>query len=175
MKKTLIGMMTALVLIFSASAAHADLISVAADLPVVFNASDYTSDKVSGFKISVTLPIFIGLGLEKYKVTGVDLVDGNVLEVNYNMYDLTFGLPIPIVNVTGGLGYGRTTYNLDGASKYKDAYVTQYFVGLGYPFFEVFDVHLEYHAIDGSADPQGAGPKLILDGTMYTLGMKVGF
>ena len=63
------------------------------------------SDGVSGYFIQVGVPILPGIGMDSYKTKLKDNVDTDVETSIYNLYYL---LPIPIFNLTIGVGVGST-------------------------------------------------------------------
>ena len=179
MKKTFIGLVAGLSLLLFASPVSA-FFSVAADLPLQYNFSEgEAADDVSGLKVSVSLPFFVGFGLEQYTAT----VDSTGLkrEVEFSIFDLYVNLPIPAVIIGIGVGVGTAsvtdTPETTGQSL-SDAALSQYFVTLGYPIFPLFDIHVGYHVISGTSDVKVNGIKtseLVLDGNMLSVGVAVGF
>ncbi len=180
MKKNLIAAAIASALICAASAAHAQFFSISADLPVQYKFDQGGSaDDVSGFTAAVNLPFLVGFGYESYSATlnnGAGV--GISREITFTIFDVFFDLPTPLVNIGLGLGFGSAEVK-DGAGStqtFDDADVFQYFVTIGLPFAGVFDVHLGFHALQGTADNKSAtGQDQDIDGKMISLGLRIGF
>ncbi len=167
--------------------ARADTISVFADLPVAMslklddgqgNTDSKDATGLSGYKLGVTLPFFVGLAYESY---GSKFASNKVIPTSFNydvtMYDLFFNLPLPIVNIAAGagLGTGRLS-NVTGAS-FKDAALAQWFASLGYNIVPLVDVHFGYHSFSGTnkGDTPAGVPDIKVNGDMWSLGVKIGF
>lgn len=180
MKRTIIGLVAGAGLILFAGAAQADVFSVSADVPIAYSFSEGGSaDEVSGYKLGVSLPFLVGFGVEEYTATLKS--NGVKSERNFSFIDLFFNLPVPLVNIALGYGFGTASVDQTPATTgltYEDADVNQYFLSVGYPFAGVFDVHLGYHVVSGSGDVKQDNTKIgetKLDGNMVSLGVKVGF
>ena len=110
---------------------------------------------VSGFFIQAGLPLLPGLGIDKYTTKSKD----NVFEFETNMYNLFYLLPIPIVNLTFGLGMGTTelkcpagTYSAQGIAAdcsgiYDKGSASQWYASVGIPIIPLFDMHLSYRSV----------------------------
>lgn len=165
-KKTLslflIGMTA---LIFSGSA-FAEILSFSAGVPVYHTFKDLKikwddsaredteleADGIpSGMMIHANIPFFPGIGYENYetklkKKSGFDF--GDDMKLKTTLYDIFYLLPIPIVNITIGGGFGNAKITTsDGDS--DSGMITQYFVQVGLPVLAVFDLHVSYHTING--------------------------
>lgn len=180
MKKTIVGLIAGLSLIFSASAAYAAFFSVGLDVPLQYSFEDGGSaDDVSGFKATLSLPFFVGFGVENYTAT-VNSSSANT-EVEFSFFDLFVNLPIPAIIIGLGVGVGSATVTQSPETTglaFEDADLFQYFVTLGYPVFPLFDIHLGYHVVSGTSDVKLNGSKVQeanLDGTMLSLGISFGF
>ncbi len=174
MKRNLIAAAIASALICAASAAHAQFFSISADLPVQYKFDQGGSaDDVSGFTAAVNLPFLVGFGYEDYSATL-----NNVRKVTFTIFDVFIDLPTPLINIGLGLGFGSAEVK-DGSGSgetFDDATVFQYFVTIGLPFAAVFDVHIGYHALQGTADNKNAAnPDIDIDGNMLSLGVRIGF
>ena len=103
------------------------------------------SDGVSGVFMHASLPILVGLGVENYttKIKGTSPVD-----LATTMYDIFYLLPIPIINLTLGLGAGTTERQCTGwPATYDKGKPTQWYASIGGPFFPFFDMHLSYRSL----------------------------
>jgi hypothetical protein len=180
MKRKIFCLMAGVSLVFFASAAHADVFSVAADVPLQYSFDDGGSaDDVSGFKLAVSLPFLVGIGVEQYTATVES--PGLSTDVDFSIVDVFVNLPVPIINLGLGIGLGSASVEQTPATAgqtFEDADIFQYFVTLGYPIAVLFDVHLGYHVVGGTSDIKQSGSKVgeaKLDGNMLSLGIKIGF
>ena len=162
---------------FVSSPAWADFFAVSADLPISYSADGTAADSVTGYKLALSTPFFVGVGTENYTGTFKGSGTDPDTKVTSNLFDLFLTLPVPFVNIGVGLGAGTASIDSGGTSIWKDATLTQYFLTVGLPILVLFDVHVGYHVISGSADPKAGvtAPKISLDGNMISLGAKVGF
>ena len=176
MQSKLVGLAAGFVLIFSAGAAHAQFFSIAADVPLQYEFdSGESGEDVSGFKLAVNLPILIGFGFEDYTVTRKVAGSPNT-ELSFNLFDAFIDLPTPFINIGLGIGIGKAdVVESGGATIYESASLFQYFVTLGIPFAAVFDIHVGYHQIQGSANNKSGGQDFKVDGNMVSLGLRFGF
>ena len=106
MKKTILTAFTVASFLLSSTPAFAELFSVSAGVPFShsFANTEVESDGVSGFFLAAKLPIMVGVGIESYKTK----IKGTTQKLATSMYDIFYQLPIPIVNLTLGLGMGST-------------------------------------------------------------------
>ncbi len=173
-----VGLPAVLLLVSFAARASADLLSVSADVPVVYTFDEQTLDDESarGVKVAISFPFLLGFGLESYEVTGN--VTGTTTDFQYDVvfFDVFVDIPFPVANLVLGGGVGKGEFDLVPATgAFDDATLTQLFVSLGIPFAAIFDAHVSYHVIRGESDIQGATSPLNLDAEMATIGLKVGF
>ena len=146
---------------------------------------------VSGFFIQAGLPLGPGLGIDKYTTKSKD----NVFEFETNMYNLFYLLPIPIVNLTFGLGMGTTelkcpagTYSDQGIAAdcsgiYDKGSASQWYASVGIPIIPLFDMHLSYRSVTAkntkikstycTADCKGDAAGLDFSGNV--MGFGIGF
>ena len=108
---------------------------------------------VSGFFIQVGVPMLPGLGIDKYTTKD----EGGVFEFETNMYNLYYLLPIPIINLTLGLGTGTTEMKCpagtfsgiaaDCSGIYDKGSASQWYASVGMPIIPLFDIHLSYRSV----------------------------
>ena len=165
-------------LIFSSTQAFA-LFSFSAGVPISqsFTGKDSSggkieSDGVRGIFLHASLPILVGLGVENYKTK---LKGGGSVELATTMYDIFYLLPIPIVNLTIGLGTGSTELQCTGCSAtYDKGTPTQWYASLGVPFFPFFDMHLSYRSITSKIAVK-AGGEVDYSGNVTGVGIMFSF
>lgn len=177
-KKFLALFITGLMVCAFSSSAFAEFFSVSAGVPVShsFRDSDTTdSDGISGLMLHAKLPILVGAGLEKYEIKFKD----TDVKVDTTMYDLFYLLPVPIVNITLGVGAGQMKVkNAPSSISYDDALATQYYLQLGFPLFVIADIHASYHVVNAKADytiSGGSSGDVDLGSNVVAVGVSVGF
>ncbi|MDH4224550.1 MAG: hypothetical protein OEW12_02760 [Deltaproteobacteria bacterium] len=191
MKKLSIGLLATAAILFSANAASAEMLfSVAADKPFAYkfgsnhDGSSVDSTTVDGGKLAVKFPILVGIGLEKFTVNTKYVGSTTTLKYDFNIVDIFYQLPVPVVNLTVGAGIGTAKMQdlKSGVNVYSTgtAGVSQLYVEAGFPIIPMLDVHLGYHAISTTKvtytqDGTTIGNAFSLGGQMYTVGMMLSF
>ena len=133
------------------------------------------SDGVSGVFMHASLPILVGLGVENYttKIKGTSPVD-----LATTMYDIFYMLPIPIINLTIGLGAGSTELLCTTCSAvYDKGKPTQWYASIGVPFFPFFDMHLSYRSLSSKMKIKTAagGGEVDFSGNVTGVGIMFSF
>ena len=135
------------------------------------------SEGVSGYFIQIGVPMLPGLGMDSYetklKCTGCS----KVLKISTSMYNLYYLLPIPIINLTIGLGTGKTEYSYGGVA-IDDGAATQWYTSFGIPIIPLFDLHLSYRSISSkieSTSGSSKGKKFDYGGSVMGLGIGFNF
>ena len=104
------------------------------------------SDGVSGYFIQIGVPMLPGIGMDSYKTKIKCATCDKEVHVSTTMYNLYYQLPIPIVNLTLGLGAGKTQ-QIYGGVALDDGTATQFYANVGIPILPLFDIHLSYRSI----------------------------
>ena len=157
MKKIIFTTIAATSIILSSTQAFA-LFSVSVGVPLNASYSESTleHDSISGYFVGVKLPFAVGLGMDSYKAK----VKDSVYELNTNVYNIFYQLPIPIINIVLGIGTGSENYKctdiFDGAGGgtvvscddyWEKGSLTQWYTSIGMPIIPFFDIHLSYRSI----------------------------
>ena len=179
MKKTILTAFTAASFFLCSTSAFAELFSVSAGVPFShsFANTKVESDGVSGFFLAAKLPIMVGVGIESYKTK----IKGTTQKLATSMYDIFYQLPIPIVNLTLGLGMGSTELQCGSCSIYDKGSATQWYTSVGIPIFPFFDVHLSLRRVSSKIKSNAAsgntpkGTKYDVGGTVSGIGIAFGF
>ena len=135
------------------------------------------SEGVSGYFIQIGVPMLPGLGMDSYetklKCTGCSKVP----KLSTSMYNLYYLLPIPIINLTIGLGTGKTEYSYGGVA-IDDGAATQWYTSFGIPIIPLFDLHLSYRSISSKIEwttGSDKGTKSDFGGSVMGLGIGFNF
>ena len=139
--------------------------------------NDVESDGASGYFIQIGVPMLPGLGMDSYetklKCTGCSKVP----KLSTSMYNLYYLLPIPIINLTIGLGTGKTEYSYGGVA-IDDGAATQWYTSFGIPIIPLFDLHLSYRSISSKIEwttGDDKGTKSDFGGSVMGLGIGFNF
>ena len=176
MKKIILTAFTAAILLLFSSPAYA-LFTVSAGVPFSHSFADTEvaeSDGVSGLFLAAKLPIMVGVGIETYKTK----LKGSTTTLATSMYDIFYQLPIPIVNLTLGLGMGSTELQCVGCSTtYDKGTATQWYTSVGIPILPFFDAHLSLRRVSSKIKKTAAsgGTEYDLGGTVAGIGIAFGF
>ena len=180
MKKTILTAFTAASFLIYSTSAFAELFSVSAGVPFSHSfadTKDFESDGVSGLFLAAKLPIMVGVGIESYKTK----IKGTTQKLATSMYDIFYQLPIPIVNLTLGLGMGSTELQCVGCTIYDKGSATQWYTSVCIPFLPFFDVHLSLRRVSSKIKTNAAsgdtpkGTKYDVGGTVSGIGIAFGF
>ena len=135
------------------------------------------SEGVSGYFIQIGVPMLPGLGMDSYetktKCEGCDKEQ----KISTTMYNLYYLLPIPIVNLTIGVGTGKTEYSYGGVA-IDDGAATQWYTSFGMPIIPLFDLHLSYRSISSKIEwtsGSDKGKKQDFGGSVMGLGIGFNF
>ena len=179
-RKIILTAFAATSLIFSSTQAFA-LINFSAGIPFShtftgnWNDGDSVeSDGTSGMFIQVGVPILPGIGIDNYK-TGVKS-ETHDIELDTTIYNLYYLLPIPIVNLTLGVGVGSTELQCSDCSTYFDkGSATQWYASFGMPIIPLFDLHLSYRSVSSKVKIKSAGGGGEHDFSGNVMGLGIGF
>ena len=82
--------------------------------------------------------------------TKVKDTDTKIATTMYNLYYL---LPIPVINLTFGVGVGNTEVKCETCSAiYEKGGATQFYASLGFPIIPLFDLHLSYRSVSSKIE-----------------------
>ena len=133
------------------------------------------SDGTSGTFIQVGVPIFPGVGMDSYKTKLKD----SATELATMIYNLYYLLPIPIINLTLGVGAGNTELQCsDCSSVYDKGSATQWYASFGMPIIPLFDLHLSYRSVSTKIKYKAGsnlGKEIDLSGNVMGLGIGFNF
>ena len=179
MKKIIITVFAASSLLLYSTPSFA-LLNFSVGVPLSHSFADTKvaeSEGVSGYFIQIGVPMLPGLGMDSYetklKCTGCS----KVAKISTSMYNLYYLLPIPIINLTIGLGTGKTEYSYGGVA-IDDGAATQWYTSFGIPIIPLFDLHLSYRSISSKIEwttGDDKGTKSDFGGSVMGLGIGFNF
>ena len=134
--------------------------------------TEIKSEGVSGTFIQVGVPMLPGIGMDSYKTK---LESDAPFELETMIYNLYYLLPIPIINLTIGVGTGSTTFKCSGCDAYFDkGSASQWYASFGMPIIPLFDLHLSYRSVSSKIKIK-SGPEHDLSGNVMGLGIGFNF
>ena len=180
MKKIILTVFAASSLLLYSTQAFA-LINFSVGVPLSHSFADTKvaeSEGVSGYFIQIGVPMLPGLGMDSYetktKCEGCDKEQ----KISTTMYNLYYLLPIPIVNLTIGLGTGKTNWECSGwdCSWQDGGTATQWYTSFGMPIIPLFDLHLSYRSVSSKIENiNSKGEKNDVGGNVMGLGIGFNF
>ena len=136
--------------------------------------TEIKSDGVSGTFIQVGVPMLPGIGMDSYK-TKLKVSTADLATMIYNLYYL---LPIPIINLTVGVGTGSTELQCSScAALFDKGSASQWYASFGMPIIPLFDLHLSYRSVSSKIKIKSiaGGGEHDLSGNVMGLGIGFNF
>ena len=129
------------------------------------------SDGVSGAFIQVGVPLLPGIGMDSYKTKLKDQTP--TIEVATMIYNLYYLLPIPIINLTLGVGVGSTEVQCGNCTAKGSA--SQWYASFGMPIIPLFDLHLSYRSVSSKVKNESGSMEHDVSGNVMGLGIGFNF
>jgi len=134
--------------------------------------AEVKTDGVSGMFIQVGLPIFPGVGIDSYKTK----IKDTTMELATMIYNLYYLLPIPIINLTLGVGAGSTELQCsDCSSVFDKGSASQWYASFGMPIIPLFDLHLSYRSVSSKIKQKSGSLEHDFSGNVMGLGIGFNF
>ena len=177
MKKIILTVFAATSLLFYSTQAFALLnFSVGVPLSHTFtgkysDGTEVKSDGVSGAFIQVGVPLLPGIGMDSYKTKLKD--NTPTVEVATMIYNLYYLLPIPIINLTLGVGVGSTELQCGDCTAKGSA--SQWYASFGMPIIPLFDLHLSYRSVSSKIKNKSGSMEHDVGGNVMGLGIGFNF
>ena len=138
------------------------------------NGNEVKSDGVSGAFIQVGVPVLPGIGIDSYKTKLKD--NTPTIEVATMIYNLYYLLPIPIINLTLGVGVGSTEMQCDTCAASMDkGSASQWYASFGIPIIPLFDLHLSYRSVSSKIKNKSGTNEHDVGGNVMGLGIGFNF
>jgi len=181
MKKIILTVFAASSLLLYSTPSFA-LLSVSVGMPMGHTVTGKTGgeatheagyDAPSGFLIGVQLPFAMGLGIDSYKTK----LKETEVKLGTDMYNIFYQLPIPVINLIIGLGFGNQALECTTcADEYGKGSATQWYTSIGMPIIPFFDIHLSYRSITSkNINYKPNGNKLDFSGSVTGVGIAFNF
>ena len=135
--------------------------------------TEIKSEGVSGTFIQVGVPMLPGIGMDSYKTK---IESDDPFELETMIYNLYYLLPIPIINLTLGVGTGSTTFKCSDCDAYFDkGSASQWYASFGMPIIPLFDLHLSYRSVSSKIKTKSGSIEHDLGGNVMGLGLAFNF
>ena len=135
---------------------------------------DIESEGVSGTFVQIGVPILPGIGMDN-----IESKVGSDIKIATTIYNLYYLLPIPVINLTFGVGVGSTEFKCEGCSSLYDKGATsQWYTSFGMPIMPLFDLHLSYRSVSSKIEMitgSDKGKKDDVGGNVMGLGIGFNF
>ena len=179
MKKIILTVFAASSLLLSSTQAFA-LINFSVGVPLSHtitgkysDGTEIKSEGVSGTFIQVGVPMLPGIGMDSYKTK---IESDDPFELETMIYNLYYLLPIPIINLTLGVGTGSTTFKCSDCDAYFDkGSASQWYASFGMPIIPLFDLHLSYRSVSSKIKTKSGSIEHDLGGNVMGLGIGFNF
>ena len=129
---------------------------------------EIANDGVSGAFIQVGVPILPGIGIDSYKTK----LEDSTTELATMIYNLYYLLPIPIINLTLGVGVGSTELQCSTCAAFDKGSASQWYASFGMPIIPLFDLHLSYRSVSSKIKIISGGEH---DLSGNVMGLGIGF
>ena len=176
MKKIILTVFAATSLLLYSTQSFA--FSISLGMPMGHTVTDDTIhlagyDAPSGFLIGVQLPFAMGLGIDSYKTK----LKETEVKLGTDMYNIFYQLPIPVINLIIGLGFGNQALECTTcADDYDKGSATQWYTSIGFPILPLFDIHLSYRSITSkNINIKESDTKLDFSGSVTGVGFAFNF
>ena len=130
--------------------------------------TEIKSEGVSGTFIQVGVPMLPGIGMDSYKTKLKD----STAELATMIYNLYYLLPIPIINLTLGVGVGSTELQCSTCAAFDKGSASQWYASFGMPIIPLFDLHLSYRSVSSKIKIISGGEH---DLSGNVMGLGIGF
>ena len=135
--------------------------------------TEIKSEGVSGTFIQVGVPMLPGIGMDSYKTK---IESDDPFELETMIYNLYYLLPIPIINLTLGVGTGSTTFKCSDCDAYFDkGSASQWYASFGMPIIPLFDLHLSYRSVSSKIKNKSGTNEHDVGGNVMGLGIGFNF
>ena len=162
MKKIILSAFTATILLLSNFPIFASPHTISLGIPHQHtftekneSGSKIEADEPSGYFLGIKFPIGFGLGIDSYKTK----FKGDTTKIETFMYNVFYQFPIPVINITIGLGSGKATLDCSACAEdymdpesgdktgYKDGAASQWYTSFGIQFNQLIDIHISYRSV----------------------------
>ena len=162
MKKIILTAFTATTFLFSFTPIFAAPLTISLGIPQEHTFSEKNesgrkieTDGSSGYFLGIKFPIGFGLGIDSYKTK----FKGDTSKIVTFMYNVFYQFPIPVINITIGIGSGKTTLGCSACAEdymdpesgdktgYKAGAASQWYTSFGIQLSQLIDIHISFRSV----------------------------
>lgn len=162
MKKFFLSAFTATSLLLPSAPVFAGPLTISLGIPQeqTFTEKNESGRKIeadgsSGYFLGIKFPIGFGLGIDSYKTK----FKGDTSKIVTIMYNIFYQFPIPVINLTIGLGSGKTKLDCSACKEnytdpesgdktgYKAGDASQWYTSFGIQLTQLIDIHISYRSV----------------------------
>ena len=162
MKKFILSAFTATSLLLPSAPVFAAPLTISLGIPQehTFTEKNESGRKIetdgsSGYFLGIKFPIGFGLGIDSYKTK----FKGDTSKIVTIMYNIFYQFPIPVINLTIGLGSGKTKLDCSACAEdytdpesgdktgYKAGEASQWYTSFGIQLTQLIDIHISYRSV----------------------------
>jgi len=191
MKKIILSAFTATSLLLPSAPVFAGPLTISLGIPQehTFSEKNESGSKIeadgsSGYFLGIKFPVGFGLGIDSYKTK----FKGDTSKIVTIMYNIFYQFPIPVINLTIGLGSGKTKLDCSECAEvytdpesgdktgYKAGEASQWYTSFGIQLTQLFDIHISYRSIISKKIEQVySGAKVNYSGNVIGVGIAFKF
>ena len=162
MKKFILSAFTATSLLLPSAPVFAGPLTISIGIPQeqTFTEKNESGRKLeadgsSGYFLGIKFPIGFGLGIDSYKTK----FKGDTSKIVTIMYNIFYQFPIPVINLTIGLGSGKTKLDCSACAEeytdpesgdktgYKAGEASQWYTSFGIQLTQLIDIHISFRSV----------------------------
>ena len=191
MKKFILSAFTATSLLLSSSPIFAAPLTISLGIPQEHtftenneDGSKIEADGSSGYFLGIKFPVGFGLGIDSYKTK----FTGDTSKIETFMYNIFYQFPIPVIDITIGLGSGKTKLACSDCAEdytdpesgiktgYKAGEAKQWFTSFGIQLTQLINIHMSYRSVTSNKIEQVySGTKVNYSGNVRGIGLAFNF
>jgi len=187
MKKVILTAFTATTLLLPITPVFAAPLTISLGIPQeqTFTEKNKSGSKIetdgsSGYFLGIKFPVGFGLGIDSYKTK----FKGDTTKIVKIMYNIFYQFPIPVINLTIGIGSGKTKLDCSACPEdytdpesgdktgYKAGAASQWYTSFGIQFTQLIDIHISYRSVTSKKIEQVySGTKVNYSGNVTGVGL----
>ena len=146
--------------------------------------SKIEADESSGYFLGLKFPVGFGLGIDSYNTK----FKGGTTKITTFMYNIYYQFPIPVLNITIGLGSGKTELDCSTCAEdytdpesgkktgYKAGESSQWYASFGIQLTKLIEIHMSYRSLTSKKIEQVySGTKVNYSGNVTGIGLAFSF
>ena len=191
MKKFILSAFTATSLLLPSAPVFAGPLTISLGIPQehTFTEKNESGRKIeadgsSGYFLGIKFPIGFGLGIDNYKTK----FKGDTSKIVTIMYNIFYQFPIPVINLTIGIGSGKTKLDCSACAEDhtdpesgdktadKAGKASQWYTSFGIQLTQLIDIHISYRSVTSKKIKQVySGAKGNYSGNVTGVGLAFNF